>query len=177
MNKFIKSIIIPIALIIVQIFVINNLQLRGMLNSFVAPSIYILIILLMPLGSSYIRLLFLAFILGFTVDFLSGTMGENTSACLLIAFLRPWILNKMTNYEERSRQIYPSIKNFGFLRFLIYIFIFSSIFHHSLFFLEVFTFYEFYYTILRAVLSTITATTIMVLIMFFVRKKSKNIIR
>ncbi|MGL4907716.1 MAG: rod shape-determining protein MreD [Bacteroidales bacterium] len=174
MNKFLKTILLPFSLIIAQVFLINNFQLRGVFSSFVAPSIYILVILLMPLGTSYIRLLFSAFALGLTVDALSGTMGENTSACLLIAFARPWILSKMTNYEERSRQMRPSIKNFGLLRFFVYVFFLILTFHFVLFFLEVFTFYEFYYTALRAILSSVIATAIILVIMFFVEKKSKK---
>ncbi|MDR1225650.1 MAG: rod shape-determining protein MreD [Prevotellaceae bacterium] len=174
MNKSLQQVIIAAVLVISQILLFNNLQLRGMLNSFVAPSIYALFILTMPINTSRVNLLLSAFAIGIAVDGLSGTLGINAAACVLIAYLRPTTLRLLFVREERDKSVQPSIYTLGVLNFFYYTLLTTFIFHLALFFLEVFTFYEAYLTVVRAILSAIAATTAMMAIEFiFVRKNNR----
>jgi rod shape-determining protein MreD len=161
-------------LVVAQVFLFNNIQLRGLLDSFVAPCIYVIFILLMPIGTTQVKLQFTALALGFSVDFLSGTLGVNTAACVLIAFLRPTVLKLMLNREERDKGTRPSIYILGWSQFLAYTFTLTLIFHLALCFLEVFTLYEFYYTLLRALFSAIASTLLIILMELFFEKKDKR---
>lgn len=174
MNKTLKYVLIAALLVVIQVFLFNNIQLRGLLDSFVAPSIYIIFILLMPIGTTQMKLQFTALALGFAVDFLSGTLGINTAACVLIAFLRPTALKLLLNREERDKGTRPSIYILGWSQFLTYTFALTLIFHLALCFLEVFSFYEFYYTLLRALLSAVASTLLMLIMELFVEKKDKR---
>jgi rod shape-determining protein MreD len=171
MNKNLRQAIIAAVLIASQILLFNNLQLRGMLNSFVAPSIYVFFLLTLPINTSRINLLLWAFAIGIVVDGLSGTLGINAAACVLVAYLRPPILRLFYVREDRNKNVQPSTHTFGGLNFFYYTLLFTFIFHLALFFLEVFTFYEVYLTIIRAMLSSLAATIAMMCIeALFVRK-------
>lgn len=174
MNKTLQYVLIAALLVVAQVFLFNNIQLRGLLDSFIAPCIYIVFLLLIPIGATQVKLQFTALALGFSVDFLSGTLGINTAACVLIAFLRPTVLKLILNREERDKNTRPSIYVLGWSQFLAYTFTLALIFHLALCFLEIFTFYEFYYTLLRALFSAVASTLLMVLMELFFEKKDKR---
>jgi len=174
MNKNLKDVLIAALLVVAQVFLFNNIQLRGLLDSFVAPCIYIMFILLIPVGTSQVKMQFIAFALGFAVDFLSGTLGINTAACVLIGFLRPAALKLLFNREERNKGTRPTVYLLGRKQFLSYTFTLAFVFHLTLCFLEVFTLYEFYFTILRALLSAMTSTLLIVMLEFLFEKREKR---
>jgi rod shape-determining protein MreD len=171
MNKWRKNILLAIALVAGQILLFNNLQLRGILNSFVAPCIYIFYIFILPISISKVRLLLLSFTLGLIVDILSGTLGLNTVACVLVGFMRPSVINLFISKENISKGMRPSIYTLKFANFSFYAFILALVFHLALFFLEIFTFYEAYFTLLRTLLSSIAAVAIMMILEIFFEKK------
>jgi len=174
MNKNLQNVLIAALLVVVQVFLFNNIQLRGLLDSFVAPCVYIMFILLIPVGTSHVKMQFTTFALGFSVDFLSGTLGINTAACILIGFLRPTVLKLLFSREERYKGTRPTVYLLGFLPFVSYTFTLAFIFHLTLCFLEIFTLYEFYFTILRALLSAMASTLLILMLELLFEKKEKR---
>ena len=174
MNRTLRNVLIAALLVVAQVFLFNNIQLRGLLDSFVAPCVYILFILLMPMSTSHVKLMFTSFALGFAIDLLSGTLGINTAACVLIGFLRPTTLKVLLNREDRNNSMRPTIHTLGRTQYLIYTFTLTLTFHLVLCFLEVFTLYEFYFTLLRAILSAIASTLLIVILELFFEKKVKR---
>ncbi len=174
MNKTLQNVIVAALLVLVQVFLINNIQLRGLLNSFVAPSVYIVFVLLMPLGTSQVRLLLTAFALGLAVDMLTGTLGVNTAACVLVAFLRPTALKLLLTREEHDKDTRPSLYVLGWTQFLLYTLLLTFVFHLALCVLEVFNFYELFFTILRALVSAIASTLIVVIFELLFEEKDKR---
>ncbi|MDR0419427.1 MAG: rod shape-determining protein MreD [Prevotellaceae bacterium] len=174
MNNTLKNILFAACLVAAQVLLFNNLQMRGMLNAYVAPCVYILYLLVMPVGTSKVKTLFIAFILGLAVDLFSGTLGMNAASHVLIGSLRPHMLNIYFPREKRDKITSPSIYTMGALSFLYYTFILVFIFHLALCFLEVFNFYEAYLTILRALTSAIASTAIMMIFqLLFVKKDNR----
>ena len=173
MNKNLKNALIAALLVVIQVFLLNNIQLRGMLDAFVAPCIYLMYLLLMPMGTPHVRIQFVAFALGFSVDFLSGTLGINTAACVLLAFLRPSML-KLLNREERNKGTRPSVHLFGWKSFFWYAFTLTFVFHLALCLLEVFTLSDFHLTLLRALLSAAASTVLILMIELIFDKKEKR---
>jgi rod shape-determining protein MreD len=161
-------------MVVGQIFLFNNLQLRGMLNSFVAPCIYIFYILILPLNVSRVNLLLTAFALGLSVDLLSGTLGLNAAACVLVGFIRPLVARTFVSKENHDQGQRPSIYVLGISRFAFYAFILTFTFHLVLFFLEIFTLYQAYFTLLRTLLSSAVAVVIMIILEIFFEKKDKH---
>lgn len=166
-RDILKYIGLFVLLLFLQLFIFNNIQLSGYIN----PYIYILFILLLPYEISGWLLLGLAFITGICVDSFMNTYGMHTSATLLLAFLRPYILRLISSREDVDKKGSPSIYSNGFTWFLKYAFFLTLAHHFMLFFIESFTFTTFFHTLLRVVLSTIVTTSFILLSTFLFSKK------
>jgi hypothetical protein len=112
------------------------MNLFGYLN----PFVYLLFIILLPLQTNKVLLLFIAFLTGFTIDFFGNTPGLHSSATLLMAFLRPGLLSALFGKIEFTQNEEPGISKLGFFGFFKYAFILVLIHHFSLFFLEILSF-------------------------------------
>lgn len=115
-----------------------------------------------------------AFILGFTLDSFRHNPGFHASACVLIAYFRPFFINILipqegadTNYEE------PSVKSMGgFLPYIIYAGVLTLMHHGWLFMLEAWQIGSFWYFIVKTLLSTvITLLLIIITELLFSRKQ------
>ena len=87
MSKEIKYIILLPLFLFVQIYILNEV----MFASYINPYLYLIILLVMPFKTQKWFLLIYAFILGLSVDIFSDTLGMHSTACLIIALLKPSI--------------------------------------------------------------------------------------
>ncbi len=167
-NLFFRNIIRFFLLILLQVLVFNNLHIQGYIN----PYIYILFILLIPFETPQWLLLISAFLLGFGVDLFSDTMGMHAAASVFMAFCRPGILRMVYSSKDYEVGITPGISDLGFEWFLKYAIILVFLHHLVFFYLEVFTFNEFFYTFGRVILSTITTVLFIILsqYLFYIKK-------
>lgn len=117
MHPILKYTLSFIFYILLQVFVLNHI---GFLN-FVNPYLYIYFIIALPVAFPRIPALLLAFLMGGIIDIFSNTPGVNMFACVLVAFLRPYLL-----------QVFESTRKFYYLLILV------SIHHISLFLMEAF---------------------------------------
>jgi rod shape-determining protein MreD len=147
---FLKNLGRFIFLIFFQILILNNIQFSGYIN----PYFYIYFILLLPFETPRWLLLSSAFLLGISLDIFSDTPGLNAAACVLMAFLRPFIISSISSGTEFMMGTHPSLKNQGLKWFAYYSVILVLIHHTSLFYLEIFRFSEFFQTMLRVLLSS-----------------------
>jgi rod shape-determining protein MreD len=160
MGIIISNIIRFLALVIFQVAVLNNIQLNGYIN----PYVYILFIMLMPVDIHKWLSLVLSFVLGFTIDVFCNTPGIHASASVMLAFIRPNILNFMSLRDGYEANAFPSMRVNGFSWFLKYSF-FMTIIHHSfLFLIEVFTFVNFADTFIRTLLSSLFSILLIIII-------------
>jgi len=156
MILLIQNIVRFALLILVQVFVLNNIRLLGYIN----PYIYILFIFLLPVKFSRAGSLVLAFILGMIIDAFSNTPGMHTFATVLIAFLRNPVINIFITIEEGANPE-PSFYSFGVAAFIKYIITLVFIHHSAFFFLEIFTFVGVGQTLLRIFLNTLITSIIL----------------
>ena len=147
-----------LVLVLLQVFILNNVQLGGFIN----PYIYILFIILLPVNTPKWLLLVLGFVLGLSIDLFSHTPGMNSSASVFLAFIRPYILEIVAPREGYEKDSSPRIKIYGFTWFLRYAFIMVLAHHFVLFYIEVFRFSDFFLTFSRVILSTIFSTLLIV---------------
>ena len=147
-----------LVLVLLQVFILNHIQLGGYVN----PYLYILFILILPINTPKWLLLVLGFILGLTIDLFTHTPGMNSSATVLIAFIRPYILEIIAPREGYEKDSSPRVKLYGFTWFLRYTVILVFVHHFFLFFIEVFRFTDFFYTFGRVILSTAFSTILIV---------------
>jgi hypothetical protein len=129
--------------------------------------------LILPFETPGWLLLISAFVMGFSVDVFSNTQGLHTAASVFMAFCRPWVIRMVASPREFEAGIEPGIRDLGFRWFLSYALILTILHHVSLFFLESFTFQEFFTTLIRVSLSTIFTVILVILsqYLFFMRKR------
>jgi rod shape-determining protein MreD len=70
--------------VLLQVFVLNNILFLGHIN----PYLYIIFVFLYPLKKSRILFLFIAFMLGLSIDLFSDSGGIHAFSTLSIAYLR-----------------------------------------------------------------------------------------
>jgi rod shape-determining protein MreD len=164
-NQFFRYTGIFVLLILLQILLFNNIMFSGYVN----PYVYIMIILLLPVEIPSWFLLIISFITGLLIDIFSGTIGMHTASTVLAGFARPYVLRIMAPRDGYESGDSPSMALYGARWFLIYTLIIVLIHHLALFYLEVFSFTDFFRTMLRVCLSS-GLTIIFVLLLEYYRK-------
>ena len=164
---FLRNIWRFIFVILIQILVFNNIQFSGFIN----PYFYVLFILLLPFETPNWVLLILAFILGLSIDLFCNTVGMHTSATVLMAFVRPFVLNVLSSRDGYETGTFPRIYYYGFGWFLRYSLILVLIHHLFLFYIEIFRFSDFFITLSRSLLSSIFTILLIILSQYVIYRK------
>lgn len=147
-----------ITVTLVQVLILSQIQLSGYIN----PYFYLLFILLMPVSTPRYAVLLFSFFLGLVVDIFSDTLGLHASATVLLGFFRSPVIN-LLSVRESDQPDFPGLKQNGLKWFLLYIGILVTVHHFWLFYLEVFTFQDFFRTFFRAVFSSVFTVFIITL--------------
>jgi rod shape-determining protein MreD len=161
MSSLLKNTIRFILFILVQTFVLNKIPA---VHHFVKPWLYFLFILWLPFSLPRFGLLIVAFIFGLTMDYFMGTPGLHAAPCVLIAYLRPFILNLLLP-QEKTEFSYaePSIKSLGFTPYFVYALLLTLIHNAYLIFIEWMQFGDFFYFI-----GKVGGTTAVSIILIFI---------
>ncbi len=170
MSTLVKNIIRFVLFIFVQVFVLNQIP---PLHQLVTPYLYLLFILWLPFKMGRRMQMVLAFALGFTLDSFTKTYGLHAVPCVLIAYLRPFLINLlMTRESAESNYNEPSIRSMGFTPYFTYVTILVFIHHTVLFFLQALQTGGYFYFLVKALLSTaISLILILLAELLFVRKQ------
>lgn len=170
MNSLVKNITRFCLFILVQVFVLNQIP---PLHQLATPYVYFLFILWLPFKTGRRSVMLLAFALGFALDCFTKTYGLHTAPCVLIAYLRPFLINLLISQEgAESNYNEPSIKSMGFTPYFTYVTILTFIHHTLLFFLQAMQTGGYFYFILKSLLSTaISLALILLTELLFVRKQ------
>lgn len=171
-GEVISNIVRFVLLMIVQILLINQIQYPSAVNGLINPQLYILFILMIPVYTNKVFMMFLAFLTGLCIDIFSGTAGLHASACLWIAFIRPTLLNLIAPRDGYETTLQLNLRGMGFDKFIIYVGTLVLVHHMWLFSIEAFNFLDFFQIVIRIILSTI-ATLIFLLISQIITQ-SKN---
>ena len=130
-KKTISNMASFVSLVFFQIFICNQLNFLDNIN----PFIYVLFIILYPIGFKKSWFIFTAFTLGLTIDLFLDTGGAHAAASVSAAYFRPLFLK----FSFGAAYEYQSIKinNSELTQRLVY---FSCLvfFHHLLLFTLVF---------------------------------------
>lgn len=162
-----KYLFIFIVSVLLQVLIFNNILIGRMIS----PFFYILFLILLPFSTPRAWLLLFAFALGLSIDVFNNTMGVHAFACVFIAFIRPGVLSLISSRETLESVSAPRVENMSLQWFASYA-AFLVIAHHLiLFYIEAFTFADFFFTFLRVVLSSILSLTLIVLSQFLIFRK------
>lgn len=131
MNKhFIKYLGLLPVYVLLQVLVLNEVLFSAYIN----PFLYVLLIISLPLKTPKWFLLSYAFLLGFSIDLFSGSLGFHSTATILIAFVKPFI-SKITiphNILGESDEI--TLKKVGTKSFITFS-LFLILIHNSCLFM------------------------------------------
>ena len=109
------------------------------------------------------------------MDWFSDTQGLHAAALTFVAYLRYGYLKTVMDKEAFSsgiRPIYGQVENAWYV---VYISIFSLIFHSALFFLADFTFVHFGETLIKILLSSSLSILLILLIQFVFNSRVRNV--
>jgi len=139
MNNLYFSIITRfILLVLIQGFVFSKFDLFGIYD----PYICLVFILIFPIKINRIIFLLTSFAFGITLDLFTNSYGINAAACLLIAFIRPYILNFVFGsfFDPRGvKMIKHYLADSSIYQKIIYLFIMIFLHHLLIFSLEAFS--------------------------------------
>jgi cell shape-determining protein MreD len=127
MSPLIKNIFRFTIIMAIQVFVLNDVWLKGnttlMGISLFKPYIYLLFILMLPVQLNKNLTLVIALLVGIVMDIFSQTYGLHASACLLVAFFRPYLLQivMQQNIKDTNKMTTPSLSKLGFKSFFVYV--------------------------------------------------------
>ncbi|MBQ5648241.1 MAG: hypothetical protein IIV16_03860 [Alistipes sp.] len=153
----------------VQVFLLNNLSMTPLL----APMVYILPLLLLPIEYPYWKMLIAGAIVGVVMDLTMGTLGLNTMVTLPIAMARRPLLYALGGISSMSNDDgIPSVKRLG-ARFHGYIIIMVVLHSILFYFAEWLSFDNFGILMLRILCSTLCSLLLdYIIIMLFIKRLS-----
>ena len=162
MSDFLKNIIRIFLFILLQVYVLNKIP---HLHRFITPYLYFLPLLWLSFSISRQWLLIIGFITGLVLDYFMMTIGVHAAACVLIMFVRPFLINILApkdttgfNYKE------PSPKAMQWTPYAVYVFILTFLHHLYMVFLQWLSFGTF----LDFLIKVVTTTGISMLLIFTV---------
>ncbi len=169
-NEIIRNTIRFIALVLLQVLIVQNIRL----GSYIILFPYVLFILLLPFETPKLAVLAIAFVTGISIDIFYDTAGLHAATCTLIGFLRYYILKLLAPREGYDAGLTPSIDSMGAIWFMTYAGLIIFIHHLFFFYLEIFRFSEFFSTLLRVFLSSIGTFALVYVIQFLFYSPRKN---
>ena len=170
MSDLLKNTIRFVLFILIQVLVLHKIPT---LHRFITPYLYFLYILWLPFRMPRVVIMLIAFLFGLTLDYFLMTPGLHAAPCVLIAYIRPFIVNILIS-QEGAEQNYasPSAISMGPTPYATYVVVLTLLHHGYLVFLEWMHFGTFLY-FLGKVLGTTGISLLLILVteLLFIRKE------
>lgn len=170
MSLTVKNIIRFVVFILFQALILNKIP---PLHRFIVPYLYCLYILWLPFNINRSWLMIVAFLFGLSLDYFTGTPGLHAAPCVLIAYIRPFLINVLIRQEDiEAHYSEPSVTSMGWAPYFIYIVLLILLHHAYLVLIEWLQFENIWY-FLGKVISTTAISMLLILIieLLFYRKK------
>ncbi len=173
MSSPVRYIFRLVLFVLVQQFVLYQVP---PLHQYLSPVIYYLFILWLPFTIGRSSLLFVSFLTGITLDFFTKTPGMHAAACLLIGYVRPFLINFLMpqqgvefNYRE------PSATSLGIVPYATYVALLTLLHHSVLFTIQAFQFGNILYLVLKTAGSFFISVLLVFIIEIIFTRKQKFI--
>ena len=171
MSLFFKNIIRFVLILFIQIFVLNKIP---PLHQFIVPYFYFVFILWLPFKIGRTPLLFIGFATGMLTDMFFKTPGLHAAACVLIAYVRPFIINLLLPKEATDwGNEEPSKKTMGSMPYATYLIFLTLLHHFYLILLEWMQFGSFFYFTGKLIATSLVSILLIMITDLFLNRKSK----
>ncbi len=152
-----------IIVMLLQVLLFDQLQLWGACH----PYIYILCLLMMPINMPSIVEMLLGAGAGLVMDVFCNSLGVHMAACILIMFIRPYLIGTIVNDKDRlTEQI--SLRVIGMEALIRYVVTLVLIHHLMVFLLAAWSWQHIGFVLLETVVSS--SITIVVIVGYNILK-------
>lgn len=153
MQKYILYAVAFLVMMVLQIFLIDNISL----GLYFHPLIYTAFIIMLPLDLKHVWVMLLATAMGLMIDLLTGMGGLNIISSTAIGFMRPMLLNAAVGHNTANDDTMPALHRLQPKNLAWYIILMVVV--HSLiyFLLETMSLSNLHHTVLRLVVSDVVA--------------------
>jgi len=152
-----------ILVMLLQVLLFDQLQLWGACH----PYIYLLCLLMMPITLPPIADMLIGAGIGLVMDMFCNSLGVHTASCILIMFIRPYLLGVILNDKDRLNE-QVSLRSIGMEAFIKYVVILVLVHHLTVFSLAAWSWYHIGFVLLETLVSS--AITIFVIIGYNILK-------
>lgn len=139
-----------VIVMLLQVLLFNQLQLWGLCH----PYIYILCLLMMPLTLPHSVDMIIGAALGIVMDIFCNSLGVHTAACILIMFIRPYLVGALVNDRNRLTEQLTS-RTLGMEAMVKYVIILVLIHHFTVFMLAAWSWNHFWFVLLETAISSL----------------------
>jgi hypothetical protein len=146
-------------LILIQLLVVDQISL-GFMENYISLVIYVSFLLTFP-------------ILGLTMDMFKDSGGIHASACLFLAFLRPFVLRRLQSQNPIDEVEELTVYTEDLKKYITYTVLLLSGFFFWLFLLEEFSFSRIPMILLKTLLSTIFSTLLIIIGQYLLFRRPK----
>lgn len=153
MQKYILYAAAFLVLVLLQIFLLDNISL----GLYFHPLIYTAFIIMLPLDLEHVWVMLLATLMGLMIDLLTGMGGLNVVASTAIGFMRPMLLNAAVGHNTATDDTMPALHRLQAKNLVWYI-ILMVLAHSGIYFLlETMSLSNIHHTLLRLVVSDVVS--------------------
>ena len=146
-----------VLIMLLQVLLFDQLQLWGACH----PYIYILCLLMMPITLPHNVDMLIGAAVGLIMDVFCNSLGVHMAACILIMFIRPYLLGSIVNDKDRlNEQI--SLRAIGIEALIKYAVILVVIHHLTVFSLAAWSWLHIGFALLETVVSSIITLTVII---------------
>jgi len=156
--------------IFIQFYVLNEVRFNG----YIKPYFYIMLIICLPQITPRWLLLIFAFFLGFFLDLLEVDLGYHSTACVFIAFIKPFIERLIIPKNAIAEEQDLFLQKLGFKMFPVLSLTLIFIHHTILFLLVHFKLTIFPEILGKICLSSLITFIIIIICQFFFFKTEKR---
>lgn len=145
-----------ILVMMLQVLLFDQLQLWGACH----PYIYVLCLLMMPITLPHSADMLIGAVVGLIMDIFCNSLGIHTASCILIMFIRPYLLGAIVNDKDRlNEQI--SLHAVGMEALVKYAVILVVLHHLTVFSLAAWSWSHLWFVLIETIISsTITVALI-----------------
>ncbi|WP_347174227.1 rod shape-determining protein MreD [Polaribacter uvawellassae] len=166
MNKVSYIAFLFFLLLLLQVFLLNNVLFLGYIN----PYLYVAFVIFYPLKKERYLFLFLSFLLGLSIDFFSDSGGINAFSLLFIAYIRLFLVRVIFKKTEQDYLLFDLYQE-PFGKVFNYVIILIVIHHFILFSLANFSTQNFSGVLFNTLYSSIFTSVLFFLGTYIIRKK------
>lgn len=154
---WIKQIGRYILVMLLQVLLLDQLQLWGACH----PYLYILCLLMMPITLPHSVSMVIGAAVGLVMDIFCNSLGVHTAACILLMFIRPYLIGVIVNDKDRlNEQI--SLRAIGMEALIKYVVILVLIHHLTVFLLAAWSWTHIGFVLLETLVSSLITISLII---------------